>query len=193
MTQPPASPPASPPVPQGLRLALEAGPLLVFFLANNVYGVMVGTAVLVAATVFALALSWRLERRLAVMPVVGCFFVLVFGGLTLIFDDATFIKLKPTIVNLLFAAVLLGGLAIGRTPIALVLGQAFQLDDAGWRKLSLRWGLFFIVLAALNEFVWRSFPTETWVNFKVFGILPLSIVFGMAQIPLIQKHRRDTP
>ncbi|MCB9948725.1 MAG: septation protein A [Rhodospirillaceae bacterium] len=169
------------------RLALEAGPLLAFFIANNRFGIMTGTAVFMATTVVSLVLSYRLERRVPLMPVVGCFFVMVFGGLTLALDDDSFIKLKPTVVNCLFAAILFAGLAIKRPLLKLLMGTVLVLRDEGWRQLTWRWAFFFLVLAALNEIVWRNFSTDTWVNFKVFGILPLSLVFGALQVPLILR------
>lgn len=172
-----------------LRLAIEAGPLVVFFIANRMEGIMIGTAAFMVATLIAVGVSLKLEKRLPLMPLVSCFFVLLFGGLTLALDDALFIKIKPTVVNLLFASILFVGLATGRGFLKLLMGTMLELDDAGWRKLTLRWAVFFIVLAILNEVVWRSFSTDTWVNFKVFGLMPLTLVFAMAQVPLIMKHQ----
>ncbi|HET8728046.1 MAG TPA: septation protein A [Alphaproteobacteria bacterium] len=170
-----------------LRLALEAGPLVVFFIANRMEGIMTGTAVFMAATLVAVGLSYRLERRIPLMPLVGCGFVMVFGGLTLWLDDAVFIKLKPTVVNLLFAAILFVGLATGRTFLKLLMGSVMTLTDEGWRILSWRWAFFFVFLAGLNEVVWRTLPTDAWVNFKVFALMPLTIVFAMAQLPVIMR------
>jgi intracellular septation protein len=116
--------------------------------------------------------------------------VLVFGGLTLAFQDETFIKLKPTIIYVLFGALLLGGLALGKSLLELVFDQVFDLDAEGWRKLTLRWGAFFLALAALNEIVWRTQSTDTWVAFKTFGALPLTLVFAGLQYPLLQRHAR---
>lgn len=172
-----------------LRLAIEAGPLVVFFIVNRFEGIMAGTGVFMAATLVAVLVSLKLERRLPLMPIVSCFFVMLFGGLTLALDDALFIKIKPTVVNLLFAAVLFVGLATGRGFLKLLMGTMLQLDDAGWRKLTWRWAFFFIVLAILNEIVWRGFSTDTWVSFKVFGLMPLTLVFAMAQVPLIMRHQ----
>ena len=130
-------------------------------------------------------------RSLPAMPIVTLIVVTIFGGLTLYFQDDTFIKLKPTIINCLFGAVLIGGLALGHTLIKFVLGPAFNLDDEGWRKLTLRWGLFFFFLALVNEVVWRNFSESFWVGFKLWGMSGLSFLFIMSQIPMIMKHTLD--
>ena len=186
-----------------LKLALELGPLGVFFFANArgewlagkvpalaALGgpLFVATALFIVATVIALAVSLALTRRLPVMPFVTGIVVLVFGGLTLWLQDETFIKMKPTIVNALFGAVLLGGLAFGKSLLGYVFDSVFRLTAEGWRKLTLRWGLFFLVLAVLNEVVWRTVSTDMWVNFKVFGIMPITFVFTLFQLPLINRH-----
>ncbi len=171
-----------------LKLALEVGPLVVFFIANQRAGIFPATALFMGAVVVSLAVSWVLTRHLPVMPMVSAVVVLVFGGLTLVLHDELFIKLKPTIVNTLFGAVLLGGLAFGKPLLPLVLDTVFRLTDEGWRKLTLRWALFFFVLAALNEIVWRTQATDVWVNFKVFVIMPLTLGFALAQTPLILRH-----
>ncbi len=178
------------------KLVIELGPLGIFFAVNAVFGKSHGlypaTAALMVATVVALAVSWRLMHRLPIMPLVSGVVVLVFGALTLILQDELFIKLKPTIVNTLFGTVLIGGLAFGKPLLGVVFDSVFDLDAEGWRKLTLRWGLFFFVLAGLNEVVWRNFPTDTWVTFKVFGIMPLTFLFALAQVPLIQRHAVET-
>jgi intracellular septation protein len=189
-----------------LKLVLELGPLVVFFMANK-YGealaeifpilaqlggkIFIGTALFMVAMVISLIASRILLGTLPVMPLVTGFFVLVFGGLTLYLQNETFIKLKPTIVNLLFASILLGGLLFGKSLLAYIFDSAFKLDDAGWKKLTLRWGLFFIVLAILNEIVWRNFSTDFWVTFKVWGTMPLSMIFMMAQLPLLKAHATE--
>ncbi|MBB4286688.1 septation protein A [Roseospira goensis] len=176
---------------QWLKLLLEAGPLLVFFVANAAFGLIPGTAAFVVATVASLIASRLLMGRVPVMPLVGGVFVIVFGGLTVLLDDDLFIKIKPTIVNLLFAAILAVGLASGRHFLKLVFDGAFQLTERGWRVLTLRWSLFFVVLAVINEVVWRGFSSDTWVAFKVFGILPLTVLFSLSQIPLLLRHRLE--
>jgi len=189
-----------------LKLALELGPLLVFFFANSrgewIVGkfpalaslggpLFVATALFMVATAIALLASWILTRTIPIMPLVSGAVVFVFGALTLFLQDETFIKMKPTIVNSLFAAVLLGGLLFGKSLLGYVFDSAFKLDAEGWRKLTLRWGLFFIFLAIANEVVWRMFSTDTWVAFKVWGIMPITVLFTMSQMPLIMRHSTD--
>ena len=174
-----------------VKLALELGPLGVFFFANSRYDIFIATGAFMAAMLVSLTISWVLTRKLAVMPVVTGVVVLVFGTLTLVLHDDTFIKMKPTIVNGLFAAVLLGGLFFGKALLGYVFDSAFRLDQDGWRKLTLRWGLFFILLAVVNEVVWRTQTTDFWVAFKVWGIMPLTLVFSMAQLPLLSRHSLD--
>jgi len=169
--------------------ALELGPLLLFFVANAKWGIFTGTTVFVAATAVALPCYRWLEKRWPVMPLVGGFFVLVFGGLTIWLQDDTFIKLKPTIVNCLFGVILGGGLLFLQRPLLKpIFGAAFKLTDEGWRKLTLRWALFFFALAILNEIVWRTQTTDVWVSFKVFGVVPLTFLFGALQYPLLTKY-----
>ncbi|MGE7473197.1 septation protein A [Bosea sp. NPDC003192] len=198
-----ASPSEAKPVNPLLKLALEFGPLAIFFFANS-YGdrwfgvaedrrIFVATGVFIAASLIALALSKIIMNHLPRMAIVNAVVVTVFGGLTLALDDAFFIKVKPTIVNTLFGCILLGGLYFGRSLLALVLDSVLQLDEEGWRRLTLRWGLFFFVLAALNEVVWRTQTQDFWVAFKVWGVMPLTMIFALAQTPLILKHeiKRD--
>ncbi len=172
-----------------VRLLIEAGPLAAFFFSNAKFGIMTGTAVFMVATLVALLVSWHFERRIPVMPVVGAGFVLVFGGLTLWMNDELFIKIKPTLVNLLLATVLFVGHFMRRNVMKHVLGTVLNLTDEGWRTLGLRWAFFFVLLAGLNEVVWRTLSTDDWVNFKVFGIMPLTLLFSMLQAPFILRHQ----
>ncbi|HEV2508187.1 septation protein A [Bosea sp. (in: a-proteobacteria)] len=198
MSETAASPNGAKPINPLLKLALEFGPLAIFFFVNS-YGdrwfgvaedrrIFVATGVFIAASLIALALSKIVMNHLPRMAIVNAVVVTVFGGLTLALDDAFFIKVKPTIVNTLFGCILLGGLYFGRSLLALVLDSVLQLDEEGWRRLTLRWGLFFFVLAALNEVVWRTQTQDFWVAFKVWGVMPLTMIFALAQTPLILKH-----
>jgi intracellular septation protein len=171
-----------------LKLAFDLGPLALFFFANSRYGIFVATGTFMVAVLAALAASYVLTRHLPIMPVVTAVIVVVFGGLTLILHNDLFIKLKPTIIYVLFGAVLLGGLMFGKSFLGVVFDSLFHLTEEGWRKLTLRWALFFLVLAVLNEIVWRSTSTDVWVDFKVFGVMPLTLVFGALQYPLLKKY-----
>ena len=193
----------------GLKLALDLGPLLLFFFANSRpdlfapvlarflppgllsgehAGLFAATAVFIPAVVVALGVGFVLTRHLPLMPLVTAIIVAVFGGLTLALQSEIFIKLKPTIVYFLFGAVLLGGLAFGKSLLGVVFDSVFHLTDEGWRKLTLRWALFFLLLAILNEIVWRTQSTDVWVSFKVFGVVPLTFLFGALQYPLLTKY-----
>jgi intracellular septation protein len=180
--------PTKPQLNPFLKLALDFGPLVLFFYANSHYDIFVATGTFMVAVLVALAISYVLTRHLPIMPVVTAVIVVVFGGLTLFLHDATFIKVKPTIIYALFGAVLLGGLLFGKPLLGSVLDSMFQLTDEGWRKLTLRWALFFFVLAILNEIVWRNTSTNVWVDFKVFGVTPLTFLFGALQVPLLKKY-----
>ena len=192
-----------------LKLALDLGPLLLFFLANarpalfepwiapfipaavatgERASIFVATAVFMVAIVVALAIFYALTRRLPVMAMVSAVIVVVFGGATLVFQNETFIKLKPTIIYLLFTATLFGGFIFRKPLLAMVFDQMFDLTEEGWRKLTIRWALFFLTLAVLNEIVWRTQTTDTWVTFKVFGVMPLTFIFAALQYPLLTKH-----
>jgi intracellular septation protein len=191
-----------------LKLVLEMGPLVLFFFANSrpalflplvgpllpeavsgeKAGIFVATAVFMVAILAALAVSYALTRHLPVMAMVTAIVVLVFGSLTLILHDDTFIKMKPTIIYILFGGILLGGLWFNKPLLAIVFDSVFELTEEGWRKLTLRWALFFLALAVLNEIVWRTQTTDFWVSFKVFGVVPLTFLFGALQYPLLQKY-----
>ncbi len=176
-------------LPPLMRLLTEAGPLLLFFGVNAKWGIFAATAAYMASAAVAMAYTYWRIRRLPLMPIIALGFVLLFGGLTIWLHDETFIKVKVTLVNLLFGAVLLVGLAFNRLFLKLLMGEAMRMTDEGWRKLTLRWGLFFLFLAGLNEVVWRSLSTDAWVNFKVFGLLPLTFAFAIAQAPLMMRHQ----
>lgn len=170
------------------KLIIELGPLLVFFATNALAGIYAGTAAFMVATLISLAASRILHQKIPIMLLVSGVIVLAFGGLTLYLRDETFIKLKPTIVYAMFATLLAGGLMLKKPLLALLFGSAFSLTEEGWRKLTVRWILFFIAMAVVNELVWRNFSTDTWVSFKAFGFLPLTLVFTLAQVPLLQRH-----
>jgi intracellular septation protein len=170
------------------RLALDLGPLLLFFGAFKFSNIYVATGIFMAAVLVSLAVGYWLERKISPMPAFTAVLVLVFGGLTLYLQNDTFIKVKLTILYAFFGVLLLGGLATNRLFIKYVFGQAFELTEEGWRKLTLRWGLFAFALAIANEIIWRHFSTDVWVNFKVWGIYPVFFLFALAQTPLILKY-----
>jgi intracellular septation protein len=194
-----------------LKLALEMGPLILFFIANSrpalflplvgpllpeavsgeKAGIFVATAVFMVAILVSLVVSYALTRHLPVMAMVTAVVVVVFGTLTLVLHDDTFIKMKPTIIYVLFGGILLGGLIFNKPLLAVVFDSMFDLTDEGWRKLTLRWAVFFLALAVLNEAVWRTQTTDFWVSFKVFGVLPLTFLFAALQFPLLQKHATE--
>ncbi|MHC5306073.1 septation protein A [Bartonella sp. LJL80] len=189
-----------------LKLILEMGPLVVFFFANykgewliqNI-GIFKGfekpifpaTAIFMVAIVVALVASWLIARKIPIMPLISGIFVLIFGFLTLWLHNDTFIKMKPTIINTLFGLILFGGLLFKKALLGYVLDSAFQLDAEGWRKLTYRWAWFFIFLAVINEVVWRNFSDDFWTSFKVFGVMPITIIFMVAQMPMIMKHATE--
>ncbi len=174
--------------PQLRKLVLDLGPLLIFFAAFKWGGFFIATGAFMAAIAVALAIGYAFERKLSPMPIFTAVLVMIFGGLTLYLQSEIFLKVKVTILYGFFGLILLGGLVAGRLFIKYVFAEAFELDDAGWKKLTLRWGIFFLALAALNEVIWRQTSTEFWVEFKVWGILPLILIFAVAQTPLLLKH-----
>ena len=178
----------APKLGQWTKLLIEMGPLVAFFIANWKAGIFWGTGIFMAATVAALTASWVLTRKIAMVPLVSAVFVALFGALTLWLHSELFIKVKVTLINALFGAVLLGGVAMGRSYIKLIMGEAVKLTEEAWRTLSIRWGVFFLAMAALNEVVWRNFSTDAWVNFKVFGLLPITLAFAFANAPYMTKH-----
>jgi intracellular septation protein len=174
-----------------LKLALDIGPLVLFFAANARFGIFAATAGFMAAVLIALAVSYALTRHIAIMPVVTAVIVLIFGTLTLVLHNDTFIKLKPTIIYVLFGGTLLVGLLLEKPFLSILFDQMFHLTDEGWRKLTWRWVIFFFTLAVLNEIVWRNFSTDAWVSFKLFGVVPLTFLFGALQFPLLTKYHPD--
>jgi intracellular septation protein len=174
-----------------LKLVLDIGPLVLFFAANAKFGIFIATAAFMIAVLVALAVSYAMTRHLAVMPLVTAGIVLVFGGLTLVLHDELFIKLKPTIIYVLFGATLMIGLAFSKPLLGLVFDSVFHLREEGWRKLTLRWALFFFALAILNEAVWRTQSTDFWVSFKLFGVVPLTFLFAALQVPLLNKYSAE--
>ena len=172
-----------------LKLALEIGPLAVFFITNGKFGIFYATASFMAATLISLVTSRIFLKRIPVLALVTGVFVMIFGFLTIYLHDDTFIKIKPTVVNTLFAFILAAGLYFRRPVLKLALGEILQMREEGWRLLTLRWIAFFLFLAVLNEVVWRNFSTDTWVSFKSFGLMPLTFFFMMFQITLIMRHQ----
>lgn len=188
------------------KMALELGPLAVFFFANSRGAwlaekfpaladlggpIFIATALFMAATITSLTVSWIFTRTIPIMPLITGVIVIIFGALTLWLQDDTFIKMKPTIVNVLFGSTLLIGFLFGKSFLRYAFDSAFKLDDMGWRKLTIRWGLFFFFLAIINEIVWRNFSTDAWVTFKVWGVMPMSFVFMMFQMRVVSQHSLD--
>ncbi len=171
------------------KLLIDIGPLAVFFIFYTRSGLQASILPFMVATVIAVLFSYILEKKIPIMPTVGAGIVLLFGGLTIYFDNDVFFKMKPTIINVLFAIILYGGILINKPLLKYLLGAALKLEEAGWKILTQRWIGFFIALAVLNEIVWRTQSTDVWVNFKVFGILPITFIFTLTQFPLIKKYQ----
>ena len=171
------------------KLLIDIGPIAVFFIFYTRSGLQASILPFMVATVIAVLFSYILEKKIPIMPTVGAGIVLLFGGLTIYFDNDVFFKMKPTIINLLFAVILYGGILINKPLLKYLLGAALKLEEEGWKILTQRWIGFFIALAILNEVVWRTQSTDIWVNFKVFGILPITFIFTMTQFPLIKKYQ----
>lgn len=177
-----------------LKLILEMGPLVAFFGLNSQYGIMTATAGFMIATAISLVLSKLLMKKIPTMPLVSGVVVLVFGGLTLYLDDDLFIKLKPTITNVLFGSILLTAFWGFKKPLLkIVMGDTMPINDEGWGILSVRWGLFFLFLAVLNEVIWRNFSTDFWVAFKVWGVMPITLTFAICQIPIMTRYALEDP
>ena len=173
-----------------IKLFIDIGPLAVFFIYYKISGDLIEAILpLMVATVFSVVISYILEKKIPIMPTLGAGIVIIFGGLTIIFDNKIFIFMKPTIINIIFAAILYGGIILKKPLLRYLLGSALRLEDEGWAILTQRWIAFFIALAVLNEIVWRTMSEEFWVSFKVFGILPITFIFTMTQFPLIKKYQ----
>ncbi len=192
MTRTPLTETAAPPPRKALnptvKLVLELGPLALFFAAYSKLGIFAATGVLMACVVVTLGVSYAMLRRIPVMPLVTAVIVLIFGSLTLIFHDETLIKIKPTALYLLFAAALFVGIWLGKPLLKILFDGALHVTEEGWRKLTWRWAFFFVALAILNEVVWRTQSTDLWVKFKTFGFLPITLLFALAQAPLIMRY-----
>src|SRR3977135_1062727 len=173
------------------KLVTELGPLMVFFVANAKFNLFVATGAFMVAIVAAMIASYMVTRHVPIMALVTGVIVIVFGTLTLVLHDETFIKFKPTVIYGCFAAILGGGLLFGRSFIAIMFDQMFNLTPTGWRFLTMRWALFLFALAILNEIIWRTQSTDFWVNFKVFGVTPLTMVFAIAQMPLTKRYHLE--
>ena len=171
------------------KLIIDIGPLAVFFIFYTRSNLQSAILPFMIATVIAVLFSYTLEKKIPVMPTVGAIIILVFGGLTIYFDNDVFFKMKPTIINLLFAGILYGGIVLKKPLLRYLLGAALKLQDEGWSILTKRWIGFFIALAILNEIIWRTQSTDIWVNFKVFGILPITFIFTITQFSVIKKYQ----
>jgi intracellular septation protein len=192
------SPSDSPAKPSGRRtlhpfvkLGLDLGPLILFFFANSYGGIFFATGAFMVATVLALAVSYALVRRVAIVPLATAGIVLVFGALTIWLQNDTFIKVKPTLIYTMFATILIVGLATGRPLFEYVLDGAFHMTHEGWRKLTWRWALFFLGMAVANEIVWRNFSTDTWVAVKTFAVVPATLLFALSQTPLMMRYKGE--
>ena len=176
-----------------IRTAVDYGAPIAFAIAFFASGrdFMLATWVLVGASVLALLLGFIVERRIAPLPLLAGGFALVFGGLTLWFDDPMFVKIKVTVVNLIFASLLLGGVLMGKNPVKALLGESLAMDDDAWKNLTIRYGLYFIVVAIANEYVWRTQSDDTWVAFRI-ALLPAALLFSVAQAPFLMRNMKKS-
>ena len=171
-----------------LKIALEAGPVIAFLFTYFYIDIFWATATFMVTTVIALTISRTFFGYVPVLPLISGILVVIFGGLTLVYQEEIFIKIKPTICNLLFASILFGGLIMRSFLIKYILGEVYKLQDEGWQKLSLRWAYFFVFLAILNEIIWRNFSTEFWSSFKLWGVMPITAIFAISQMSLLKKY-----
>ena len=177
-----------------IKFATDFGPLLAFFIIyyKNDKDLVSAIPALIIATLIAICVIYMLEKRIPILPLMGAVLVCLFGGLTIFFDNPIFIYLKPTIINLIFAfALFFGKVVLNKNFLKKLFESSIKLEEAGWDKLIIRWIGFFIFLAILNEAVWRTQTEEFWINFKVWGILPLTFIFTAFQLPLIQKYKKS--
>ena len=174
-----------------IKLFFEVVPLIVFFIINSYHGIFKATLFFMIASVVSIPIAWYIDKKIPWMPIITGILILFFGGLTLLFQDDEFIKLKPTIINILFAVLLLGGLRFNKLFLKMAMSKAFNLEEKIWKTLTIRWSFFFLLLATLNELVWRTQSTDFWVSFKVFGIFPLTIIFALLQLPLITRDKKN--
>jgi len=188
MSSNPADMPAAKDTPKKGRWLIEYGPLILFFIVNYATGILWATAALVLATVIALTLSWVLDRHIPMMTLLGGIAVTFFGGLTWVLDDPFYIKIKPTVISLLIAVILIGGQLAGRNPLKAMLGSKLQLSDTGWRQVTWMWAAMFATSAGANELAWRMLSDDGWVTFKLFGLTGISVVFAMLTIPIMSRH-----
>jgi intracellular septation protein len=177
--------------PQLRRFALDLGPLFVFFIAYRFLGIYAATGVFMGAVLIALVLDYVFERKLSPVPIMTAVLVMIFGGLTLYLKNDIFIKMKPTALYSLFGLTLLGGLYFNRLFLKYLLSLGFEMPDSAWRTLTLRYGIFFLAMACANEIIWRNFPTDIWVDFKVWGAIPLILLFSLTQAPFLMRHQSE--
>jgi intracellular septation protein len=180
------------PLSPWVKLAIDFGPLIVFFTSFKLGDIYLATGTFMAASLIAMIASRLLTGHVAAMLKVTFVIVMVMGGLTLYLQDETFVKMKLTVINCLFAAILLFGMATGRLYIKMLMEMAFEMEDEGWRKLTRNYALFLLVMAAVNETIWRTQTTDFWVNFKTFGYMAATFIFLMAQMPTLSKHIRES-
>ena len=174
---------------EGYKSLLEMGPLILFFVVNYFYGIFAGTAILVISTIISLIISWVIYKSIPMIAAFGCVAVVLFGSLTLIFDNELFIKIKPTVVSLIIAGILFAGKIIGKNPLAVVMQSSINLEEEGWKRLTWLWVIMFVIMALANEIAWRSLTTDQWVSFKAFGIPVLSVFFGLLSLPILKKYQ----
>ena len=176
----------------GRKMLFDFGPLILFFGTNYIYDdLMLSVKVLVATTLVSLVLSWHFDRKISLMAAIGCAALVFFAALTLYFDNELFIKIKPTVVTLLFAALISGGRLMGRNPLAAIMGKQIILTVQGWRAISWLWVMMFLTSALANELAWRNLSTDDWITFKVFGLTGISFVFFVLSVPILRKHQRQ--